>query len=147
MTRMADHTGFTIVEVLLVVMIIAILSTVAAPQLHGLLANYRLNGAAQALWGDLHRARIMAIKEGRTFRLEVDSPTSYTLVRADTAQIAVRRSLSPEYAGITVAIPGNTVAFDRTGLRVGDGQTVTIQGPAKAKSVTILPTGSIGKIS
>jgi prepilin-type N-terminal cleavage/methylation domain-containing protein len=141
------EAGFTVVELLIVIMIIASVSAFALPQLSGLLQGYRLNGGARVVWGDLHRARLMAIKEGRTIRIDVKSATTYEFVRADTAEVAFRRNLSPDYPGITVALTNDTASFGSTGTMGGGSKTVTIQSPTATKSFTILTTGRIGNMS
>ena len=63
--RHRHEHGFTLVELCIGVMIVSLLGAVAAPHLSGLLRQYRLNGAAQVVWGDLHRARLTAIVQRR----------------------------------------------------------------------------------
>ena len=48
-----SENGFTVIELLIGAMIVAILGVVAAPQFTGLLQRFRLNGATRVVWGDL----------------------------------------------------------------------------------------------
>jgi prepilin-type N-terminal cleavage/methylation domain-containing protein len=138
--------GFTLIELLIGVMIIAILAVAGAPQYANFLRSYRLNGATKVVWGDLHRARLMAIKEGMTFRVDFTA-TSYTLVRVDTAAVVFQRNLSSAYPGVTISITNDTVSFGSTGTAGGGSKTMQVQNPAGTKSFTILTTGRIGNIS
>jgi prepilin-type N-terminal cleavage/methylation domain-containing protein len=141
-----NHHGFTLVELCIAVMIAAILGAVAAPSMTGFLRIYRLNGAARVVWGDLHRARLMAIKENRTIRVDFTS-TAYTLVRVDTAEVAFTREMTTSYPGITLTVAPNTLSFVSTGLLNGAQRTVQVQSATGTKSFSVLPTGQIGSIS
>jgi prepilin-type N-terminal cleavage/methylation domain-containing protein len=138
--------GFTILELLMGIMIIGVLATFLAPQFTGILQTYRLSGATRVVWGDLHRARIMAIKEGQSMRVDF-TPTSYDIVRVDRGDTVFRRDFSTDYPGVTIGIQNNTITFDSTGTAGGGGKTVQVQSPAGTKIFTIVTTGRIGKIS
>lgn len=65
MNQGSEH-GVSLVEVLLMLAIMALLAVWAVPSFHDLLARYRLKGAAETLFGELHRARLGAIQRNRT---------------------------------------------------------------------------------
>jgi prepilin-type N-terminal cleavage/methylation domain-containing protein len=138
----ANKHGFTLVELLIGAMIISIMGVFAAPQFGNTLRAYRLNGAAQVIWGDLHKARLMAIKENRTIRVDFTSGT-YEIVRVDTAEVVFQRNLTTDFPGITTSIQNNTISFGSTGT-AGGGKTVQVQGSTGCKRFTILTTGRIG---
>jgi prepilin-type N-terminal cleavage/methylation domain-containing protein len=142
----ANERAFTLVEVLIGAMIMAIIATFAVPQFGGLLRAYRLNGATKVFWGDLHKARLMAIKENNSIRVDF-SGTSYTIVRVNTGGAAFIRNLGANYPGITVSIQDNTVTFGSTGTAGVGGKTVQVQGSGGTKTFTILTTGRIGNFS
>ena len=139
----ANEQGFTLVELLIGAMIISIIAAFAAPQFGSTLRVYRLNGARQVIWGDLHKARLMAIKENRTIRVDFTSG-AYEIVRVGTGEMVFRRNLTTDFPGITVSIPNNTVSFGSTGTAGGGGKTVQVQSATASKSFTILTTGRIG---
>jgi prepilin-type N-terminal cleavage/methylation domain-containing protein len=58
-----DNQGFTVLEVLVAVVILAILATVAIPGFSRWLPNYRLKGAARDLYSSLQLAKMGAVKE------------------------------------------------------------------------------------
>jgi type IV fimbrial biogenesis protein FimT len=140
-----NDRGFTFIELLIGVMIVAVLSVVSMPHLTNFLRSFRLNGATRIVWGDLHKARQLAIKEGRTISVNFTG-TSYTFVRG-TAQVVFQRDLTSSYPGVTVSIQNNTISFGSSGTAGGGGRTVEVQSPLGTKRFTILTTGRIGNIS
>jgi Tfp pilus assembly protein FimT len=141
-----NHHGFTVVELCVVLMIAATLGLVSVPQFTGLLRAYRLNGAIQVVWGDLHHARLMAIKENRTIRVDFTA-TTYSLVRVDTAQVAFTRNLALQYPGVTLSVATNTMTFRSSGLLDHATRPVEVQNSAGLKTFTVLATGRIGNLS
>jgi prepilin-type N-terminal cleavage/methylation domain-containing protein len=141
-----SERGLTLIELCIGIMILAIFGAITAPQLTGLLRGFRISGAAKVVWGDLHRARMMAIKENRTIRVNFTTG-AYEIVRVDTAEVAFRRNLTNDFPGITVSITNDTISFGSTGTAGGGGKTVQVQSATASKSFTIITTGRIGMIS
>ncbi len=134
-------TGFTLVELVIVLTLILVLMAMAFPHINALLDKYRLQGASTLVWGDLQYARVMAIKENRSLRVDFHS-TSYSIVQVDTGAVRLTRDLSGEYPGINVSKSGGgSVQFDFTGMTAT--ATVNLQGPAGAKTIFITWTGGI----
>jgi prepilin-type N-terminal cleavage/methylation domain-containing protein len=142
----ANERGFTLIELLIGTMIIAIIAAFAAPQFGSILRAYRLNGATNVVWGDLHKARLMAIKENRNIKVDF-AGTSYNFIRVDTGQVVLSRNLAVDYPGTTVSISNDTVTFGTTGTAGGGGKTIQVQGSGGTKTFTILTTGRIGNFS
>lgn len=77
-----QHTGFTLLETMIVVAIIAILAAMAAPSFSSLLEKQRITGAAEAVLADLRWARAESIKRNRNVRaiFTTGSSWSYTII-------------------------------------------------------------------
>src|SRR5919197_576509 len=108
--------GFTLVELLIPRMIMGIIAAIAVPRYNALIKNYKLTNAARVVWLDLHRAKMMAIKQGKTVRVDFTA-TSYSIVRLDTTAVLLSRNLSVDYSGITFNTTATTpsLSFSSTG--------------------------------
>lgn len=76
--------GFTFVELLIVVAILAIVLAVVAPSFQGLLAGKRVEGVAAELATDLQFARSEAVSRSASVRVTFPSATCY-IVHTGTA--------------------------------------------------------------
>lgn len=64
-----DERGFTLIELMIVVVIIIVFSTLAIPSLQELVPRYRLNGTAKELAAVVQQARLQSIAQGVQYRL------------------------------------------------------------------------------
>ncbi|MCF8167759.1 MAG: GspH/FimT family protein [Rhodoferax sp.] len=69
--------GVTLVELLVVVGLIAVLASLAAPSFTDSIDKYRLKGAAETLQADLQLARMMALRNGQNVHLNVATGASW----------------------------------------------------------------------
>ena len=141
-----NERGFTLIELLVGAMVIGIIGAIVAPQFGSTLQAYRLNGAVKVVWGDLQKARLMAIKENRSIRVDF-AGTSYNIVRVGVDPgLVFSRNLVASYPGVTVSMQTNTITFGSTGT-AGGSRTVQVQSLGRTKTFTILTTGRIGNFS
>jgi prepilin-type N-terminal cleavage/methylation domain-containing protein len=80
--------GFTLVEVMIVVVIIGILSTIGGGALLQLVRSSRVNGSASALSAALYSARVRAVGSNCTHFVQVNGP-AYAGVGAQAGQLVV----------------------------------------------------------
>ena len=73
------HTGFTLVELMVVVAVTALAATVTAPSVIGMMQRQRLQGVSNQLLWDLRSAREKAIASHRPVTVAVPNDHSYTM--------------------------------------------------------------------
>src|SRR5262249_59550742 len=88
-----SRTGFTILELLLVLAILVMLATMAFPAIENMYDDMKVQAAADHLRGRLAQARSQAINDGRAYRIGVKPDTGDFRLAPD----------SPEFWGDSAA--------------------------------------------
>jgi prepilin-type N-terminal cleavage/methylation domain-containing protein len=120
---MRSKSGFTLIEVSIVVAIFAILVSIAVPNMLGQSSRARLRGAVSNLRGDLQTAKMMAIRENavvvvnmfaNSYRVFVDNGAGANagnwVCDADE-RLLVSRQMEP---GISIDLAATNLDNDRT---------------------------------
>ena len=138
---MRPHLGFTMIELMVVLAVLALLATLVAPSFNEQLARRRLEGVATDLSTDLQFARTQAVDDRATVQLVTENGGSrYRVVNAANATLK------------TVDLPA--------GITATDAITVTyeqLRGTANAVQITLsntrtsaqlrLDTNAMGRVS
>ena len=135
--------GFTLVELMIVIAVIAIISAIAAPNFTTYMAQRRLNGAARMVMSDLMAARQKAVTQNNQFRV-IFSGNQYTILddddndgSADGGEITEVRNIQTDYYDVTIsAVTANPIFYPRgtasgtkvtlTSTRTGDNKYVKV---------------------
>ena len=117
-------------EMMVALVILAVLTAIAAPRFSRLVSVLRSRSAVDQLSSDLAYTRMMAVRRGRTASLRfLDTSQGHYAVTIDgtTVDTLKQSNLSTEYPGISVASSGGArIAFDSRGLRTGSAVTDTV---------------------
>jgi type IV fimbrial biogenesis protein FimT len=152
--RLAQRDGFSLPELLLVIVIIGITAKLAMPAFTGMMTSGRLSGAVIMVQGDLAMARLQAIRRGSTasFRAASTGATSYTIT-IDTSGTTIRTVKTGslrDYKNTTVSAPNGVITFTSRGLllspAVGSATgyaKVTLTRGSKTDSVQVFSNGRI----
>lgn len=157
MERPARARGFTIIELMIVMVIVGVLVAVAAPNMRDLIVRMRLKTAASDLHSSLTFARSEAIKRNAGMQVVPVDATNWALgwsVRIQTSGVVLLNNDSYPQVGFTtanaayIAAPLAAVTFSGTGRETGSagaGVAFIITSPAlpnlTARCVVLDPSG------
>ncbi|NQU32119.1 MAG: type II transport protein GspH [Bacteroidetes bacterium] len=153
---MHNSKGFSLVELLVVIGIIAIIAGIAASSFLGNLPQYRLNGAARQIMGDLMWARMQSVSQNNRFRIVFDDDHQYTILddddndnAEDSTESTFPKNLQTSYSDVTFGTitavqPGSDPIFSPDGtLYWPSGYTIYLRNEYGTKSVVISSAGRI----
>jgi prepilin-type N-terminal cleavage/methylation domain-containing protein len=155
----ADRKGFTLPELLVSLVIIAILSAVAAPGLSAMIENYRVKATARQLASDLQLARMKAVTQNTPYEIIVDTAnTRYKLALNSLTQTEKDAlswqnlgettkgvSMNKTFAGTEIVFTAIGEVVDNTGQPFATDPTITVKTPRTTqRTITI---GGNGRIS
>jgi len=117
------ESGFTLIEMLVVIAILVILLAMAIPGFSVWLPNYKLRGAAQDLYSNMQNAKMEAIKANGEYKMEF-FPASGTYKMTSPSGTVQTVTLSDYGYGITYSDPEGVDAVTYS----GDSVTFTSRG-------------------
>jgi len=142
--------GFTLIEMMVVIAIIAVLSAIAVPSFMEYARNQRLNGAARQVYTDLMNARQQAVTENKKMIVQFVNNHQYQFVRDNDAsetvttgdETLVLRDIHPDYSDVTFSASFNP-AFRPNGTGKNPKITLTSSSTGKTKCIKISTAGRI----
>jgi type IV fimbrial biogenesis protein FimT len=151
-----NNAGFTILELMVVIAIIAILSAIAVPNMIGWRERAKLRGAIANLRGDLQWAKTRAIREHapvsvlfytNRYEIFVDNGaggvTAADYIRNGDEPLVRSRQL-PASVTIDLDLPNiDQTQFDSRGRCPGVGTLVLQDSTGEQKQISINPLGQI----
>lgn len=139
------ETGFTLVELILASIVLAILITLAAPPFGRTERRWAAYTAARALAADVARARQRAIRDRRTVRVVLDTLEGSYEVQPAGGNPLLRRRLRPDLRLRTSAYRQEILFSGRGTSSLYATAWVGVRGDPRAREhrIRVLPTGAI----
>ena len=137
MVRAGKRSGFTLVELLLVMVILATIAALSTPALRGFNRSRLLPNTAQELVNTLRWCQIQAIREGVTYRLNLDTQGgTWSVTKDDGTELnftAVETDFIPE---VYTLPQGISISTDITQTKDG-GEYVSFSPGGRCEMGTI----------
>ena len=149
--RIRDNHGFTMVEVLTVLFIMAVIAAIAIPNFMVWVPSARLKGAARLVYTELQRAKMGAISERRNYvvtfdvsgglmNIYQDEDSDFYTTGVETAELVKSVNITNEYASIELGYISGTKRNDGSGNSVSSAAAFTGDDPPH---VVFTPTGPV----
>jgi type II secretion system protein H len=147
--KILNKEGFTLVELIIVLAIMAILSAIALPSFQNYMAQRRLSGATRELYGNLSLARLKAVTMNQWIALNIDDGHRYTIFKddnkdgiVDNGEAISTLDIHPTYRDVNFSTASGTVfTFYPNGT--GATGTLNLTNPTGSKRITISSAGRI----
>ncbi|HQK79899.1 MAG TPA: GspH/FimT family pseudopilin, partial [Syntrophales bacterium] len=104
----SNSRGFSLVELLIAIAILAILGAISIPTFRHYLAQRRLNGAVRELQNSLMAMRMQAVTENRWIAMNIGSNHQFTIFRdvnkngvLDSVEAVSVKDIHPTYYDVT----------------------------------------------
>jgi type II secretion system protein H len=140
--------GFTLQELVMVMVIIGILSSLALPNMGRWMGKRALDSTAREIFSNLQVARGAAVTTSRNVTITVNNAPDWYMIRDNLGNTVVPQTSLPQGISIT-AVNGFPVTFTSRGFRdaPGDAQ-ITISSnrlPAASnwRRITLNPGGAV----
>jgi len=149
MSLHSKQSGFTLIEMMIVIAILAIFAAIAVPNFLSYLPKHRLNGAARQVMGDLMAARMQAVSQNNEFKIFfLANGHEYMILddddndgTADAGELTDPKDIHPEYHDVTFSSTNNPI-FLPVGTAT-DLPTITLTNSVDSKKVTVSMAGRV----
>ncbi len=144
------QSGFTLIEMMIVIAILAVFAGIAIPNFLSYMPKHRLNGAARQVMGDLMAARMKAVSLNHRAKVFFYSNYQYKICDdadnngtvADGEGDVQLRDIQREYSDVTFdsSNPDDPVFSSRGTATI---VTITLQNSSGSKPITINIAGRV----
>lgn len=137
--------GFSFIELLVAMSLMAILLGLAGPNFSQMAATYRLLGTANELAFQIGRARLQAIGQNTWVKVEAVGTTGYQCTASATnSDFAPLEGTMVEFPhGVTAEETNGPLVFDRLGLANTSGFSITITSGGGTRTVKVNKLGRV----
>jgi type II secretion system protein H len=130
------QAGFTLVEIMMVIMLIGLLAGISAPPLFRYLQSSQLQTSTDRMVADLQYARTLAISNGTVLRFTATT-TGYNLINPNTGVTLRGRT----FDGSMKLEQDQTIDFFPWGM--ANAMTFQLSSCGEMRQINVLPTGMV----
>jgi type IV fimbrial biogenesis protein FimT len=149
--KIFKKSGFTLIEMIIVIAIMGIVSAISAPNLFNYMAERRLNGAARMVMSDLLAARQSAVTENNNFKIFFnanqhtytvldDNNNDGSITSGEATQV---KDIQRDYYDVTCSSTTDPVFAPRGTSTNGATVTLTSTRTGGSKYVKVAWTGRV----
>ena len=145
--RIRSPGGFTFVEIITALVLLALFSAFAVPAMSGYTDKTRTRGALDHLVADIAHARVLAVEQGRRVRVSINDDATYSVDTLSTSGgWGTYRliDLDIDYRGVTFTAE-RSLEFNSRGMltNLGSDLFIRVTKDDARDSVFISPAGRI----
>ncbi|MDD5072037.1 MAG: GspH/FimT family protein [Patescibacteria group bacterium] len=138
--------GFSLFEVLAILSIIILLSTISIPYLRKYQPNLKLNAAARGLTADLRYAQQMTVTEQVVYLVDFDLDSdSYQILKTGAATSTVKAVEFDNDVSFQqiIDLPDNQAIFNFYGGVSEAGQIILVNTNGRTATINVKPSGYV----
>ncbi len=132
-------TGFTLVELTIIVLVIGFLAAITIPSFRQFSERSRVDGTAQELIMDIQYARFLAVSRNRTYQIQFQAD-SYQVVELNSGTVMRTKNVPNRVALLASGNP----RFRSWGR--ADPVNITVTGSSNSRTLTVLATGNVRRL-
>ncbi len=141
------RAGFTLTELLMVVVILGILAAMATPRFYRTINRSKVNEAAGVVAADLEQAVTLAARRRQPMQLSLDATASYSIrdratSPADTIRVSRVLTRAGDQGVESITFSRSPVQIFPNGMTDG-ALTVTLVGAGQTRIVTLSAAGQV----
>lgn len=133
--------GFTLIELMVALVIVGVIAAIATPNFLGLLNRIRVNSALEELLGAIRESQRLAMRQGRSCRINIDPNTN--LLSATNGNCLLNNRTINENVIIRTNLSGSTpnILFSRKGSTTKMGTIVLSSDLADTQKCFVISLG------
>lgn len=145
--RRGRRGGFSLIELLVVLLLMGLVLTLAAPKFTATIRYFTARSATSQVVADLALARTTAVREGRSTSLRILSASRYQVVVDANGTVADRtvKSVTIDGAarGVSLGTVGTRITFDSRGMRKDATESITVTQPQRVDVINVTIVGRV----